>query len=64
MPLSLHDVGPVDARGGHPDQDLAISRLRNRTACDTQLLGASRGSDFDDHHVHLLFLVGTIRAGV
>jgi hypothetical protein len=50
QPHALQDVGPVDARGGHPDQDLARARLGPRALGAPQHLGAARLLDLDRSH--------------
>jgi hypothetical protein len=61
MPLSLHNVRAIDARGGHANQHLSLTGLRDGPGGDTQLLGSAGRCDLDDCHLHALSLVGITR---
>ena len=46
----LHDVGPVDARGGHADEDFTGARRGHRTGDEPQDVRAARQGDLDRAH--------------
>src|SRR6185312_2325400 len=48
--LALHDVGTVDAGGGHFDQYLSLTRLRHRAHAGLQHIRLAGFGDFDRRH--------------
>ena len=46
----LHDVGPVDARGGHADEHFTGARHGHRTGHEPQDVRAARPGDLDRAH--------------
>src|SRR5207245_10781419 len=44
------DVGPIDAGGSHPDQNLALARVRKRVFGGNEHIRAAGFADFDNEH--------------
>ena len=57
MAAPLHQIGPVDPRGPHADQDFAVSRLGTRPRRQGQGFGGPFAAlDMDRHHFSRLGL--------